>query len=228
VGYLNNPNNFLRSIPNDGTLTGVFREWGINTDNGYPTPYVTDAYGNGMMAKNVDRVFKNTGAYRVFMPHNTNAERNAAFKYASNVPGVSNIDGYEWNTSNDGSYTERSLGPQGSNAYFWANTAAYPTDSGFCWNGSPGYISWGTPPACPAGFTDNGVVQAVVVSYLDWGTGANAGGGALTPANLTTRHASISWQFYQYFTWGCGSPGYPYFGASVRYCQYLSRIIPYS
>ena len=192
-------------------------------DNNLPTPYVTDAYGNGMMAKNLDRHFINNTAYRVFMPHRSTAERTAAFRYAAGNSGMTAVDGYVWNPSNTDSatYPNRWQGPSGTSYYFWANTAAYPTDSGFCWNGSPAYISWGTPPGCPSGFTDDGVQQAVVTSYLDWGTGANAGGGELTAANLISRHASVSWQFYQYFTWGCGSPGYPYFGASVRYCKKL-------
>jgi hypothetical protein len=223
VGYFNNPNNFLVSVAANGGRQSLIG-WGENRDNGYPTPYVTDAYGNGMMAKNMDRHFYNNTNYRVFMPNKTGQEQNAAFRYAAGNTGMAAVDGYVWNPSNTdpATYGNRYSGPAGSSFYFWANTAAYPTDSGFCWNGSPGYISWGTPPACPTGFTDDGVQQAVVVSYLDWGTGANAGGGELTPTNLVSRHSSISWQFYQYFTWGCGVPGYPYFGASVRYCKYLA------
>jgi len=219
VGYLNNPNNFLRRVSNNNQST--FQGWGLDPDNGLPTPYITDAYGNGMLAKYVDRNYQNTTGHDVFMPNKTAAEIIAAWRYAGPNTGMLQTDGYVWNPSNTdpATYPNRNQGPTNSNYYFWANTAAYPTDNGFCWNGSPGYISWGTPPACPSGFTDDGVQQAVVVSYLDWGTGANAGGGDLSAANLVSRHGSVSWQFYQYFTWGCASPGYPYFGASVRYCK---------
>ena len=208
-------------------ITNLY-EWGLNSDNGLPTPYVTDAYGNGMRAKNVDRLFTNPGTRDIFMPNNTWQERTAAFRYAAGGTGMTTVDGYEWNPDNGGNYNLRYQGPQGSTTYFWSNTAAYPLDSGFCWNGYPRIITWGTPPACPAGFEDVGVRQEVVVSYNDWGRGdIEAGGGALTVSNLQTRHDSVSWQFYQYFTWGCGVPGYPYFGASVRYCRKTTFFYPY-
>lgn len=227
MGYYN-PSGRDVVYADGNNLSGNFYKWGLNLSNDLPTPYVTDAYGNGMQAKNVDRLYRNPGTRSVFMPNRIWQERVAAFRYAAGNTGMIAVDGYEWNPSNDGSYAARYAGPQGSTSYFWANTAAYPTDAGFCWNGSPGYINWGTPPACPDGFTDDGVSQQVVTSYLDWGQGANAGGGDLTPTNLVSRHSSISWQFYQYFTWGCGSPGYPYFGASVRYCKKALFTYPYT
>jgi hypothetical protein len=146
-------------------------------------------YGGGGDANRPERLrwlilYNNSGS-TMFIPENTAAERVSVY---NNFPNKESLDPAYGVTANRKLYN---------------NTATL--GNGPCWNNNSNSANYLTPAACPAGWTDEGVVNQNSVNPNN----QNGVTGVL--------HNNVGWMFYFERDYGCNSTSFA--KVSVRRCS---------